>query len=655
MKRVRPALSPDEVRAYRLTWWFAALFVLPIAALVIFALLQAPARQAQLHRVPTAELWVEPLGPQTFTGDYLTSLVATPPDFSKAVWQKVSLPNSIEMGASIDLPANAPKSRAWFRVQIPAELQDLRPGQGRVAVLGYRVMAGGPWSVWANGKLQHANMADWRIQWNRPLRVSLPLGTQEFWIAVPHAQVQGYAMGSLFLGPADVVDSAWMERNFWMSDAPKITAAVAALMLIVGVHLALSRRNEPVFALLALNALCWFVTNFQWTNDFTGQDSLSIWYGSAVDSVITWSIVYTCIFAFEYEKIAAPRIRMAMLVYAAASTLITLPVWEWAKNALIAQHMINMLVYLLGMVVVAAHIVRKPRREGLVLLLMMMVQLPLGVHTLLNLTNQKSPDQIYTFPFAVLLLYGAFTYVTSRRTVLALNAAENHEALLRAQLEAQQMRLVEQHTRLQQLEVAKRLDTQREAIMQDLHDRLGSNLTSALLQARKGVLTPQETVLLLQDLADELRHVGESASQEQRSLNEVLAELRQRVQNRLAHGGIELVWAVDPKLGLPLEAASAQHVLAMLSEAIANIIKHAEATRIRLEARRTQDAVVLTITDNGKGFNPSTVDPGRGLPGMRYRAKAIGADVVITGGEQGGTCWQLTLPNMDTVLDRRSV
>lgn len=620
------------------------LFILPLAGLVLYAVLQAPSRQSELIRPSEVDFWAEPLGPLRFSAENLQRLSGQAPDWASARWQRVTLPNSVELAASIDLPADAPKARAWFRVQVPPELLSDRPASGALGVLGLRIMGGGPWALWVNGQLQHANLADWRIQWNRPLRVSLPLGTREFFIAVPYAQVQGYAMGSLLLGPVDAVDSAWMERNFWMSDAAKIAAAVAGLLVLVGLHLSIARRQEPVFALLSVNALLWFVSALQWTQDFTGQDTLSVWYGSAVDSAITWSIVFTCLFAWEYQKIAVPRLRMAMLIYAGLGTLITLPVWGWAKNALIAQHLINMLVYMLGMLVLAVHLFRNPRREGVVLMLMMSVQLPLGVHTLLNLTSQKSPDQVYTFPFAVLLLYGAFTYATSRRTVLALNAAEQHEVVLRNQLEEQERRLAQQHDRLQRLEVERRLDTQRETIMQDLHDRLGSNLTSALLQARKGGLSANETVLLLQDLADELRHIGASASQSSRNLNELLAELRQRVQNRLTHGGIDLVWDVDPRLGMALDAQAAQHVLALLSEAIANVIKHAQASQIRLMASASGNNVVIRIADNGMGFDPKAVATGRGLPGMRNRARAIGATLEMGAATPRGSWWVLLLP-----------
>jgi signal transduction histidine kinase len=173
---------------------------------------------------------------------------------------------------------------------------------------------------------------------------------------------------------------------------------------------------------------------------------------------------------------------------------------------------------------------------------------------------------------------------------------------------------------------------------------LGSNLTSALLQARTGALSPQETVLLLQDLTDELRHIGRSTAQDDRGLNQVLAELRQRVQHRLEHSGLELVWDVDPMLPRVAGRHTAQNVRAMLSEAIANVIKHAQASRICLSAHVEHGSVQLVLSDNGKGFDPASTEPGRGLPGLQQRARAMGASLRVESVPAQGSRVILTLP-----------
>jgi signal transduction histidine kinase len=54
--------------------------------------------------------------------------------------------------------------------------------------------------------------------------------------------------------------------------------------------------------------------------------------------------------------------------------------------------------------------------------------------------------------------------------------------------------------------------------------------------------------------------------------------------------------------------------------------------------------VVITITDNGRGFDPQLVEPGRGLPGMRQRATELGAELTIGWAEGGGSSWRLAVP-----------
>ena len=336
MKRVGPVFSPDLAQARRLLWWAVGLVGLPLALFSWWVILQAPARLDELTRVQGVEVWNESVGPVVFDQPGVTELVQRAPDWQRMQWSPTQLPSFIELGTSVDLPPDAPKMRAWFRIPIPPE----GSAHGRLALLGLRVQ-GGPWAIWADGQLIQANLADWRIQWNVPLRVTLPLGTREVLLAVPYAQPLGYSVGSLFVGPVDTVDSAWQERNFLYQELPRLMAFVALLLMLVSFHLAWSRPKEPMFALLGFNALVWSISCLQYAYDVTGQDELTVWFASAVDSSITWVVVLACIFAFEMEGIAVPRLRMAMLLYAGVSTVFTLPLWSWDKNALIFQQYIN--------------------------------------------------------------------------------------------------------------------------------------------------------------------------------------------------------------------------------------------------------------------------------------------------------------------------
>ena len=79
--------------------------------------------------------------------------------------------------------------------------------------------------------------------------------------------------------------------------------------------------------------------------------------------------------------------------------------------------------------------------------------------------------------------------------------------------------------------------------------------------------------------------------------------------------------SLDERLPLPVE----ETLYRIAQEALHNVVKHAGAHEVRLEIRRTPNAVRLRITDDGKGFDPSQVPDGHlGLAGMQARAARIG-------------------------------
>lgn len=226
-------------------------------------------------------------GHPVFDQPTLEPLVARPADLTNAVWSPVSLPYSQPLDTAISLPPDAPKQRLWVRIAV----QPAAAGHGRMALLGTRVMAGGPWALWADGRLQQANLADWRIQMNVPLRASIPLDARQILLSFPYAEPQGFALGTLYVGSVDTVDKAWQELSFWYADMPRFMTGLGLLLMLSSGHLAWARRKEPAFRILAFNALAWATCCFQYFFDPTGQDTVSVWLWSAVDSATTWAVV----------------------------------------------------------------------------------------------------------------------------------------------------------------------------------------------------------------------------------------------------------------------------------------------------------------------------------------------------------------------------
>jgi signal transduction histidine kinase len=123
-----------------------------------------------------------------------------------------------------------------------------------------------------------------------------------------------------------------------------------------------------------------------------------------------------------------------------------------------------------------------------------------------------------------------------------------------------------------------------------------------------------------------------------------LGNLRYRLDARLRAIGLTLAWHAEdlPKL-TRLTPQHVLQVLRILQEAFTNIIKHARADTISVDAGvdPAGSSVLIRVRDNGRGFDGE--GRGRGLANMHQRARAIGGQLQIVPSPQG-TILSLSLP-----------
>jgi signal transduction histidine kinase len=206
--------------------------------------------------------------------------------------------------------------------------------------------------------------------------------------------------------------------------------------------------------------------------------------------------------------------------------------------------------------------------------------------------------------------------------------------------------LADSHKRLREIEHRQMLAQERQRLMQDMHDGLGSSLTSALRVVEHGQIGEVEVAEVLKGCIDDLKLAIDSMEPVDADLLLLLATLRFRLGPRLESTDIVLRWEVQDVPALDwLEPKNALHILRILQEAFTNIIKHTHATEIRVATRAEGDHVVVSITDNGEGFSVADAlkKGGKGLSNQQRRAQAIGAEVSWESGKTG-TCFTLRLP-----------
>jgi len=191
-------------------------------------------------------------------------------------------------------------------------------------------------------------------------------------------------------------------------------------------------------------------------------------------------------------------------------------------------------------------------------------------------------------------------------------------------------------------------EQERTRIAREIHDDLGGNLTAikmalAMLSAR---LPDGEPALLekanyLDDLVDRTIEAVHRISLDLRPTMldlGIVAALEWQAREFEKQIGIACLFRCpDPDIVLDDDHATA--LFRIFQEALTNIAKHADATRVAVTLRRQRAHLTLTISDNGRGIAPGDrLKPHSfGLRGMSERAKALGGTLALSSAPGGGT------------------
>jgi signal transduction histidine kinase len=199
---------------------------------------------------------------------------------------------------------------------------------------------------------------------------------------------------------------------------------------------------------------------------------------------------------------------------------------------------------------------------------------------------------------------------------------------------------------------------ERTRLAQELHDTLEQSLTGIGLQ-----MDTAER-LIDKDPASGNRHLELARNltrQSQLELRRSIWDLRSREleqfdfcsalkqsAQQIAEGSTLKVSVAVVGVPVPLSEVAEENLLRISQEALKNVVKHAQASRIEVTLQFEADSVTLRIRDDGKGFDPATSPGSRqghfGLLGMAERAKRLGGSVRITSESGKGACLEAQVP-----------
>jgi signal transduction histidine kinase len=204
-------------------------------------------------------------------------------------------------------------------------------------------------------------------------------------------------------------------------------------------------------------------------------------------------------------------------------------------------------------------------------------------------------------------------------------------------------------------ERAQGVSAERERMSREIHDTLAQGFTSVLTLARA-----TESALDRGDLdvvRERLRLIERTAADNLTEARLIVAETTPgHLQSRsLAQALRRLVDAVTEGTGLPaglqvegdpapLPAACEVVLLRTAQEGLANVRRHARASRVDVRLSYLHDRVVLEVVDDGTGFDAADRRPGYGLDGATARAGEVGGRLEVTSAPGAGTALRAEVP-----------
>lgn len=171
----------------------------------------------------------------------------------------------------------------------------------------------------------------------------------------------------------------------------------------------------------------------------------------------------------------------------------------------------------------------------------------------------------------------------------------------------------------------------RNHIARDLHDDIGSTLSSINLISKLALEDKNDVQKHLIRIADNSSRMMESMSDIVWSINpshdsfgQVVMKMKEFAGEILEPKNIAYTISGEEEVcNIPVDIEKRKNLFLIFKEAINNAAKYSGATDVQVTFRRDQDEVFFTISDNGSGFDPSQVKLGNGLKNMEARAKSF--------------------------------
>jgi two-component system sensor histidine kinase UhpB len=270
-----------------------------------------------------------------------------------------------------------------------------------------------------------------------------------------------------------------------------------------------------------------------------------------------------------------------------------------------------------------------------------------GLFTVSSPLARDLPLSLQWMPIIGSLVGCAMVFVLAKHAEQARSLIQSANATLEIKLNAREAELTEIYASRAQLQMDQAANEERQRIMRDMHDGLGSQLMSMLLAARRGAAKPAMVAEGLQAVIDDMRLLIDSMDSVGESLGSAFVLFRERVKGRVEGTGMTFHWHEDSAAELPaMSPREVLQVFRIMQEAVTNALRHSGGTALSVTIAPSPEpahSVRIGICDNGAGLGQAN-PRGKGMDSMTARAAGIGARLQVQANGKGVGVF-LDLPN----------
>ncbi|HMT44019.1 MAG TPA: 7TM diverse intracellular signaling domain-containing protein [Chakrabartia sp.] len=456
------------------------------------------------------------------------------------------------------------------------------------------------------------------------------------------------------VGPEAAARTLYDWRYMTQFQGVLVSNSMLGVLALFAILLWLRRRQDATLGWLALLGSLWFFRNLRYYLEAPPLPIQLYWH-IQINIIFAMMAVFYCFAACFLEVRNARRWMTLSLGIGTTAIISQLLLTALGMNDVVAHLLVLPLTFAILLVFGRAAWIN-PRPENIAMFIASAIGVGSAIHDFGMGMHAWEGAEFALLPYAGVIIFLVFAFALGRRLIDALGTVENLNVILEDRVSTATAALEETQKQIRELEVAVALEQERERIMREMHDSVGSNLISALAIAERND-APTHTVATLKRSLTDLRIAVDSLEQVDGEITPLLASFRHRMEPELMAAGWRFDWQVEDVPALPwLDSANALHILRILQEALGNALAHSGGSVIRFSSRGSvhdgKDGIEISLEDNGCGLAEASAQhepPRRGKGRANMTARAQSLDAVLTTANIGsdpaaGTRVSLWLP-----------